>query len=95
MKIESSCILPILILGLFNTGVGCYLYFSSIGNLAVQTVAIVGYLELLSAVLFSVAILNETLYPLQWVGAALILGGAVFAEYFTHHHSVQKSMCSG
>jgi len=72
--------LPILILGLVNTGIGCYLYFSSIGRLPIQTVAICGYLELLSAVIFSVLILHESMQPVQILGAALILGGAVFAE---------------
>lgn len=28
--------LPILVLGLINTGIGCYFYFSSIGGLPVQ-----------------------------------------------------------
>lgn len=78
--IPQSSILPILILGLLNTGIGCYLYFSSIGNLPVQTVAICGYLEPLSAVLFSVLLLKETMLPMQIIGAILILGGAIFSE---------------
>lgn len=80
MQIAGSDWLPILVLGLLNTGVGCYLYFSSIGKLPVQTVAICGYLEPLSAVVFSMVILNETMLPLQIVGAVLIIGGAVFGE---------------
>lgn len=65
MKIPTENILPILILGFVNTGIGCYLYFSSIGNLSVQSVAICGYLEPLSAVLFSVFLLHETMQPTQ------------------------------
>lgn len=72
--------LPILILGILNTGIGCYFYFSSIGELPVQTVAIFGYLEPLSALLFSAALLGERLSLLQVTGAALILGGAAFGE---------------
>ena len=68
------------IFGLLNTGIGCYFYFSSIGNLPVQTVAICGYLEPLSAVFFSVLLLGERLLPSQILGAILILGGAVFGE---------------
>lgn len=71
---------PILLLGVVNTGLGCYLYFSAIGCLPVQTVAICGYLEPLSAVLFSVLLLGETLAPAQVIGAVLILGGAAFGE---------------
>ena len=80
MDIPRASILPILILGLVNTGVGCYFYFSSIGKLRVQTVAICGYLEPLSAVVFSLVFLRESMLPLQIVGAVLILGGAVFGE---------------
>lgn len=67
----------ILLLGLMNTGFGCYCYFSSIGSLPVQTVAICGYLEPLSAVVFSVVLLHETMMPLQALGAAAVVGGAI------------------
>lgn len=80
INIPQSSVLPILILGLLNTGIGCYFYFSSIGNLPVQTVAICGYLEPLSAVLFSVLLLKETMLPIQIIGAVMILGGAIFGE---------------
>jgi len=45
-------------------------------------VAIWGYLEPLSALLFSAALLGERLSPLQIVGAVLILGGAALAQLF-------------
>ena len=80
IDIQQASIAPIFILGLLNTGIGCYFYFSSIGNLPVQTVAICGYLEPLSAVLFSVLLLGERLLPLQIIGAVMILGGAVFGD---------------
>lgn len=80
MKIPTENILPILILGFVNTGIGCYLYFSSIGNLSVQSVAICGYLEPLSAVLFSVFLLHETMQPTQIIGTVMILGGAILGK---------------
>ena len=81
MQIDTQSIIPILVLGLLNTGIGCYFYFSSIGKLPVQTVAICGYLEPLSAVVFSVIFLKETMLPIQIIGAALIIGGAMLDEY--------------
>ncbi len=75
-------LIPILIFGVVNTGIGCYFYFSSIGDLPLQTVAICGYLEPLSALLFSAALLGETMSLFQIVGAVLILGGAAFGELF-------------
>jgi len=82
IHIEQGSIIPILILGILNTGIGCYLYFSSIGNLPVQTIAICGYLEPLSALVFSVILLGETLNFVQILGAVLILCGSAFGELF-------------
>ncbi len=71
-----------IILGIVNTGIGCYFYFSSIAYLPVQTVAILGYLEPLSAVILAVVILGESLLPVQIAGAFMIIGGAIFGEVF-------------
>ena len=81
----SPNLLPILIIGVINTGIGCYLYFSSIQSLSVGTVSICGYLEPLSAVAFSVILLGEDLSLMQALGGALIIGGAVFAESVSRH----------
>lgn len=80
IHITSGDLLPILLLGIINTGIGCYFYFSSIGHLKVQTVAILGYLEPLSALLFSTMFLEEALSPVQWIGGVLVLGGAAYGE---------------
>ena len=80
MDIQTESVLPIVILGLVNTGVGCYFYFSSIGKLPVQTVAVCGYLEPLLAVMFSAIMLDERLTVLQIIGAVLIIGGAMCGE---------------
>lgn len=80
MEIASGDWLPILWIGLLNTGASCYFYFSSIGRLPVQTVAICGYLEPLSAVMLAVLLLHETMLPLQILGALFIICGALFGE---------------
>jgi drug/metabolite transporter (DMT)-like permease len=82
IQVMQGDLMPILILGVLNTGIGCYFYFSSIGELPVQSVAIGGYLEPLSALLFSAVLLGETMSLVQIVGAMLILGGAAFGELF-------------
>lgn len=73
-------IVPVLILGIVNTGIGCYLYFSSIQQLPAGTVAICGYAEPLSALILSALILQERLSAVQLIGAAFILGGAALGE---------------
>ena len=69
-----------LCIGLVNTGLGCYLYFSSMGELPVTRVAVCGYLEPLSAVVLSAVLLGEPMTAANILGAALILGGAVYSE---------------
>lgn len=80
LRIAADDWLPILLIGILNTGVGCYLYFSSIRHLPVQTVAVLGYLEPLTAILFSAILLQERLRGMQIAGAILIIGGAVCAD---------------
>lgn len=70
----------ILILGIVNTGIGCYLYFSPLSKLPVQTVAVCGYLEPLSAVVFAALLLGEKMTFIQIIGAACIIGGAMIGE---------------
>ena len=80
LHIPDGAWLWILILGIVNTGIGCYLYFSPLSQLPVQTVAICGYLEPLSAVVFAVILLNERMTIIQIIGAACIIGGAMVGE---------------
>ena len=75
--------IPMILLGIVNTGVACYLYFTSIQDLSAQTVSIFSYLDPLSALIFSALILHETMSLLQIAGAVLILGGMMFGELFS------------
>lgn len=70
----------ILMLGIVNTGIGCYLYFSPLSKIPVQTVAACGYLEPLSAVVFAALLLGEKMTAIQIIGAACIIGGAMIGE---------------
>lgn len=80
IEIATEDWLPILWIGLLNTGMSCYLYFSSIRRLPVQTVAICGYLEPLSAVALAAVLLQETMTVTQLFGTIMIIGGSVFGE---------------
>lgn len=73
--------LPVAMLGIVNTGFCCYLYFSSMQKLPVRTVSVCGYIEPISAVVFSMLLLGESLSLVQLIGGALVLGGSVYCEY--------------
>lgn len=72
--------LIVLMLGVLQTGVAYVLYFSGMGKLPVQSVAILGYIEPVVSVLCSVIFLRERLGWYGWIGAALILSAAIVSE---------------
>jgi len=70
----------VLVIGIVNTGLGCYCYFASLNELPVRTVSVTGYLEPLTAVVLSALLLHEAFGLVEATGAALILGGACIME---------------
>ena len=80
LNLDTGSVLIILVLGLVHTGFAYCLYFSGMGSLPVQTVAILGYLEPVVSVLCSAFFLHETMDAAGWIGAALIIGAAVVSE---------------
>jgi drug/metabolite transporter (DMT)-like permease len=82
----------IIFLGVVNSGLACYLYFSSLHELPAQTVAICSYIDPASALIFSAVLLGERMTSVQFLGAALILGGAAFGElYGRRDKSLEKT----
>ena len=72
--------LIVLMLGVVHTGLAYCLYFSGMGSLPIQTVAVLGYLEPVVSVLCSAVFLHEAMGIPGWIGAVLILGAAVVSE---------------
>ncbi|MBR5485595.1 MAG: EamA family transporter [Oscillospiraceae bacterium] len=70
----------LLITGIVHTGVAYMLYFGSINVLKTQTVAIMSYIDPISAIILSAVFLGETLSVQGIVGAVLVLGAAFVSE---------------
>lgn len=66
----------VLLLGIFNTGVACFLFFSTISRLPAQVIAISGYLEPMFAIVIAAVVLGQTPTILQICGSFMIMGGA-------------------
>ena len=60
--------------GIVHTGVGYLLYFSGMKELPAQTVAVLSYIDPVTAMILSGLVLGETMTPAQMAGAVLILG---------------------
>lgn len=71
----------LLILGFVHTGLAYVLYFGSLDALPAQTVALLSYIDPVSALLFAAIFLGEGLSVPGIVGAVLILGAAAFSEW--------------
>ena len=74
-------VILLLIVGLVHTGIAYTLYFSSMDGLKGQTVAILSYIDPVTALVLSAIVLNESLSVLGMLGAVLILGSAFTSEW--------------
>ncbi len=75
-----AALLLLLAVGIIHTGLAYALYFGSMEGLDVQSIAVLSYIDPVSALLFSALLLRE---PLTWVhilGACLIIGSAILSE---------------
>ena len=70
----------IAVIGAVNTGLAYLLYFSGLQKLSGQSVALISYVDPVSALVFSALFLHESMTPVQLVGAVLIIGGAMLGE---------------
>lgn len=69
-------ILCVCVLGIVHTGIALFLYFSSIQELPTQTVAILSYVDPVSALVFAAVFLHDLPTVPKILGALLIIGGA-------------------
>ncbi len=80
----------LLLIGLVHTAIAYVLYFSSMDHLSAQTVAIISYLDPLTAVLMSAFLLHEPIDALGILGTVFILAAAVYAEIDFHFPGKQN-----
>ena len=80
IKISGLEWIPVLWIGIINTGINCIFYYSSITKLSMSTVAILSYVDPVAAVVLSMVILGERLTPLQTLGSFLVISGALYSQ---------------
>ncbi|MCH1624378.1 DMT family transporter [Ferdinandcohnia quinoae] len=77
---EFQTISLLLIVGIIHTGLAYLLYFSVMKKLKGQTIAVLSYIDPISAVLMAAIILNESMSFIQIIGGILILGSTLLSE---------------
>ncbi|MEH7273815.1 DMT family transporter, partial [Neobacillus vireti] len=79
-EVSSSPIPFILILGIINTGIGFWLFFSGMEGLRGQSIAMLSYVDPFVAILISAIILQEQMTIVQMLGGVLLLGSTCVSE---------------
>ena len=79
-SLDGRSILFMILVGVIHTGIAYFLYFTSIKDLKGQTIAVLSYLDPISAVIFAAIFLSESMSMLQIVGGILILGSTYLSE---------------
>lgn len=79
-SIRWPAVVLLFVLGVVHTGLAYTLYFGSMDGLKLQTIAVLSYIDPVSALLFSALLLKEPLSVLNLIGAVLIIGSAVVSE---------------
>ena len=67
-------------LGIVGTGIAYALWFRGIGKLRASTVAILGLLSPVSAMLLDFLVLDKSLTGMQIIGAALVIGSILISQ---------------
>ncbi|WHY69403.1 DMT family transporter [Neobacillus sp. SuZ13] len=79
-EVSGSSIPFIIILGIVNTGIGFWLFFSGMEKLKGQSIAMLSYVDPFVAILISAMILQEQITTIQMLGGALLLGSTFVSE---------------
>ena len=85
--ISPTAIILLLIMGIVHTGIAYAMYFGSMDGLKMQTIAVLSYIDPVSALIFSAILLKEPLGITGIIGAAMIIGSAMISEMPTAKES--------
>lgn len=79
---DTMSLINLLIIGVIHTGIMYVLYFTSLSYLRGSQIAILGYLDPLTAVLISIVLLKEPFTWLQLFGGFIILFATLLSERY-------------
>lgn len=80
VKLDLLCVVMLVIVGVVHTGIAYALYFSAMGGLSANSVAILSYIDPVVAILLSTFLLKESMDVYKILGAVLILGATLWSE---------------
>lgn len=79
-SLNGQVVLLILVVGIIHTGLAYLIYFTSMKEIKGQTIAILSYIDPVTAVFLSAVLLGEAMTYSQIIGGILILGSTFLSE---------------
>jgi RarD protein len=79
-SLSSKSVVFILVVGIIHTGIAYFLYFTSMKELKGQSIAVLSYIDPISAVIIAALFLGESMNLLQIIGGILILGSTLLSD---------------
>ena len=79
-RFTTRAVILMLIVGIVHTGIAYVAYFASMDGLKIQSIALLSYIDPVSALFFSALFLKEPLSALGIIGAVMIIGSAIVSE---------------
>jgi len=80
ITLNAFSVLMLLVVCIVHTGIAYALYFGSMNNLKAQSIAVLSYIDPVSALILSALLLHESLTVYGLIGAVLIIGSALGSE---------------
>ena len=79
-RFTARAVILMLIVGIVHTGIAYVAYFGSMTGLKIQSIALLSYIDPVSALFFAAIFLKEPLNALGIIGAVMIIGSAIVSE---------------
>lgn len=79
-EMSTSAWVAVIVMAVFSTVVAIMVFYAGVQKIGPATAAIISTVEPLTALVFGLAILGETMGALQWVGALFILAGVTYVQ---------------
>ena len=80
LEFSKTTVINVVILGVVHTGLAYLLYFGSLKKVSAQSAAVFSYIDPVTAIILSAALLNQPMSMMQIFGTVLILGATLTNE---------------
>ena len=80
IHLDGLSVVMLLVVCIVHTGIAYALYFGSMNGLKAQSIAVLSYIDPVSALILSALILHESLTVYGLIGDVLIIGSALGSE---------------